>query len=389
MSVGLKYLYNEIKKHEVKLLAGENGLKNKVRWTQLVESVEVASFLQGGELLFTTGLAMTSKDDLFNLVKKTHEMLASGIIIYIGKYIDEVDEEIINYCNENDYPVFSVSWGVEMRDTMRYLSARIIESEKNYIELSNAIKDAIFLPDHKDLFMPVFSKVGYKPNWNYYVTIIEVNSKDIDNIDLNAEMIQVTNFIDVELNYVRSNFFAFSVGNHIIIVFNNIVYEDTEELMKKLYIKLMKEFIELEFYLGMDKKDCTLETFHNGYEASKKILQINKILRNEKSNIRFSDIDVYRLFLDMDSKENLKKFYENNLGVLEAYDNMNNTDYLKVITSYYENNCKMNETASALFIHRNTLNYKVNKIEEILDINLDDISDKSKIYLCTIIKYLL
>ena len=63
MSVGLKYLYNEIKKHEVKLLAGENGLKNKVRWTQLVESVEVASFLQGGELLFTTGLAMTSKDD--------------------------------------------------------------------------------------------------------------------------------------------------------------------------------------------------------------------------------------------------------------------------------------------------------------------------------------
>ncbi|KHS57763.1 hypothetical protein QX51_06255 [Terrisporobacter othiniensis] len=361
MSVGLKYLYNEIKKHEVKLLAGENGLKNKVRWTQLVESVEVASFLQGGELLFTTGLAMTSKDDLFNLVKKTHEMLASGIIIYIGKYIDEVDEEIINYCNENDYPVFSVSWGVEMRDTMRYLSARIIESEKNYIELSNAIKDAIFLPDHKDLFMPVFSKVGYKPNWNYYVTIIEVNSKDIDNIDLNAEMIQVTNFIDVELNYVRRNF----------------------------YIKLMKEFIELEFYLGMDKKDCTLETFHNGYEASKKILQINKILRNEKSNIRFSDIDVYRLFLDMDSKENLKKFYENNLGVLEAYDNMNNTDYLKVITSYYENNCKMNETASALFIHRNTLNYKVNKIEEILDINLDDISDKSKIYLCTIIKYLL
>ncbi len=126
------------------------------------------------------------------------KLMNSGIIIYIGKYIDEVDEEIINYCNENDYPVFSVSWGVEMRDTMRYLSARIIESEKNYIELSNAIKDAIFLPDHKDLFMPVFNRVGYKSNWNYYITIIEVNSKDTDNIDLNAEMIQVTNFIDAE-----------------------------------------------------------------------------------------------------------------------------------------------------------------------------------------------
>lgn len=389
MSVGLKYLYNEIKKHEVKLLAGEKGLKNKVRWTQLVESEEVANFLQGGELLFTTGLAMTSKEDLFKLVKKTHEMLASGIILYIGRYINEVDEEIINYCNENNYPVFSVSWGVEMRDTMRYLSARIIESERKYTELANAIKDAIFLPEHKELFLPVFNKVGYKENWNYYVTMIEANSKDSDNIDLNAEMIQVTNFIDIELNYVRNHFFVFNVGHLNIIVFNNIVYEEIEEAMKKLYIKLMKEFTGLEFYLGLDKKDCTLETFHNGYEASKKILQINKLLRHEKSNIRFSDIDVYRLFLEMDSKENLKKFYENNLGKLEAYDNMNDTDYLQVITSYYENNCKMNETASALFIHRNTLNYKMNKIEEILDINLDDISDKSKIYLCTIIKYLL
>lgn len=389
MSVGLKYLYNEIKKHNVKLLAGEKGLNNKVRWTQLVESEDVASFLQGGELLFTTGLAMKSKDDLFELVKKTHEMLASGIIIYIGKYIDEVDEEIIDYCNKNNYPVFSVSWGVDMRDTMKYLSARIIESQKKYMELSNAIKDAIFLPDHKELFMSVFNKVGYKEEWNYYITIIEVSSKDTDNVDLNGEMIQIINFIDLELNYLRDNFFAFNLGCNIIIVFNNMIYEVIEELIKKLYIKLMKEFIELDFYVGMDKKDCTIDNFHNGYESSKKILEINKLLRHEKSNIRFSDIDVYRLFLDMNNKENLKKFYENNLGKLQAYDNMNKTDYVKVITTYYENNCKINETASALFIHRNTLNYKVNKIEEILDINLDDISDKSKIYLCTIIKCLL
>lgn len=71
-------------------------------------------------------------------------MSASGIIIYVGKYVNHIDDEIINYCNENDYPLFSVPWGVDMRDTMRYLSARIIESEKKYIEISNAIKDAIF-----------------------------------------------------------------------------------------------------------------------------------------------------------------------------------------------------------------------------------------------------
>lgn len=388
MSVGLKYLYSEIKKHKVELLAGEKGLKNKVRWTQLVESEEITKFLKGGELVVTTGLALRSREDLFTIVKKSHEMLASGIIVYIGKYIDHIDEEIINYCNENDYPVFVVPWGVDMRDTMRYLSSRIIESEKKYLEISNAIKDAIFLPNHKELFLPTFNKIGYKRDWNYNIAIIDICSKNLDN-SFNFEMTSYLNFIEYELNYIRNNFFAFNIGQRIIIVFNDKTYEEIEGIIKELYIKFVKEFVDLEFYFGIDKKYCTLETFHESYEASNKVLQINKLIRSKKNNIRYNDIDVYKLFLDMNNKENLLKFYDENLGRLEVYDKMNNTDYFNALTCYYQNNCKINETANDLFIHRNTLNYKMNKIEEILDINLDDISDKSKIYLCIIIKNLL
>lgn len=388
MSVGLKYLYSEIKKHKVELLAGEKGLKNKVKWTQLVESEEITKFLKGGELVVITGLAVRSESDLFTIVKRTHEMLASGVIIYIGKYIKNIDEKIINYCNENDYPIFAVPWGVDMRDTMRYLSSRIIESEKKYLEISNAIKDAIFLPNHKELFLPIFNKIGYKLDWDYNITIIEVCSSQIDN-DFNFEMTSYLNFIEYELNYVRNNFFAFNIGQRIIIVFNDKKYEDIEEIIKSLYIKLIKEFEGLEFYVGMDKKSCTLETFNESYEASNKVLQINKLLRSKESNIRYNDIDIYKLFLDMDNKENMQKFYDDNLGKLETYDKMNHTDYFNALISYYQNNCKINETANALFIHRNTLKYKINKIEEILDINLDNISDKSKIYLCIIIKNLL
>lgn len=389
MSVVLKYLYDEIKKHKVKLLAGEKGLKNKVRWTQLAEGEEIVNFLQGEELIFTTGLGVRSREGLLNLVKKTHEMSASGIIIYTGKYIDNISEEIINYCNENDYPIFAVPWGTDMRDTMRYLSARIIESEKTYMEISNAIKDAIFLPNHKELFIPVFEKIGYRHDWYYNITIIEVESSNFDANKLNRDTTSVLSFMEEELNYIRSNFFAFNIGNQIIIIFNNITYEEIEEIVKKLYIKLMKEFMELEFYIGGDRKFCTLETFHEGYEESKKVLQINKLLSGKKVNLIYSDLDVYKLLLDMDNKENLKKFHNNILGKLEVYDEVNDTDYLNVLISYYKNNCKINETANALFIHRNTLNYKVNKIEEILDINLDDISDRCKIYLCIIIRHLL
>ncbi|MGL5330965.1 MAG: PucR family transcriptional regulator ligand-binding domain-containing protein, partial [Peptostreptococcaceae bacterium] len=58
MSVALEYLYQDIKEHEVKLLAGKNGLKNKVRWIHTVESEDTATLLQGEEIVFTTGIAI-------------------------------------------------------------------------------------------------------------------------------------------------------------------------------------------------------------------------------------------------------------------------------------------------------------------------------------------
>ena len=85
----------------------------------------------------------------------------------------------------------------------------------------------------------------------------------------------------------------------------------------------------------------------------------------------------------------MESFYDKILGDLVFYDKVNNTDYVEILINYFENNCRVVETANALYIHRNTMNYKINKIEEILDINLSDIGDRSKIYIALMIKYLL
>ncbi len=42
--------------------------------------------------------------------------------------------------------------------------------------------------------------------------------------------------------------------------------------------------------------------------------------------------------------------------------------------TYLEHNCNANAAAEALFIHRNTMRYRMDKIKRILD---DDISDMS------------
>ena len=48
---------NVEKTYQMKLVAGEDGMDNVVRWVHIIEDVEVSHFINGQELVFTTGIA--------------------------------------------------------------------------------------------------------------------------------------------------------------------------------------------------------------------------------------------------------------------------------------------------------------------------------------------
>lgn len=389
MSVALEHLYQDIKEYKVKLIAGKNGLRNKVRWIHTVESEDIANFLQGKEVVFTTGIGINNNEELLNLIKTTNKKSASGIIVSKGKHIKEINEEVINYCQENEYPLFIVPWDGNIEDMMKILTMKIIESERTYLEVANALKDAIFIPSHQDLYLPILEKVGLKCNWKYIVTTIEIEAKDNSTHKIDEYVYKVFKFVEDDLSYVRNYFFSVYVGQSIIIVFYNKCEEEIDAILKKLHTKLSKNFFDLNFYVGTGKHTNSLEKLYKGYEEAKSVAKINRLLRNKNVHIRYSELGIYKLLLAIENKEAIKEFHDETIGDLEAYDEMNNTDYVELLINYFENNCKVNETASSLYLHRNTVNYKLNKIQEILDLNLYDIGDKSKIYLSLMIRYLI
>jgi len=49
--------------YKMKLEAGESGIKNIVQWVHIIEDYDVANFLRGSELVFTTGIECDSEMD--------------------------------------------------------------------------------------------------------------------------------------------------------------------------------------------------------------------------------------------------------------------------------------------------------------------------------------
>lgn len=74
-------------------------------------------------------------------------------------------------------------------------------------------------------------------------------------------------------------------------------------------------------------------------------------------------------------------FCEHAVGALLAYDRENDTDLFQTLTCMKNNDWNMKRSSQQLYIHYNTMKYRYKKIEEILDVNLEDSEERFAISL--------
>ena len=68
------------------------------------------------------------------------------------------------------------------------------------------------------------------------------------------------------------------------------------------------------------------------------------------------------------------------LSVLEEYDRENHTSLRETLTVFLQNHCSILETANNMYVHRNTVKYRIARIQEITGLSFDDAEDLK--YLC-------
>jgi PucR family transcriptional regulator, purine catabolism regulatory protein len=93
---------------------------------------------------------------------------------------------------------------------------------------------------------------------------------------------------------------------------------------------------------------------------------------DERKPLYFMDLSVYRLLLQIEDHPDLRAFLQESLGPLLAHENA--VEFIATLEEYFAHNGNVSQTAEALFIHRNTLLYRMERIAAIshLDLNNPD-----------------
>ncbi|MFN8529942.1 MAG: helix-turn-helix domain-containing protein [Anaerolineae bacterium] len=101
------------------------------------------------------------------------------------------------------------------------------------------------------------------------------------------------------------------------------------------------------------------------------------------------DLGVYQLILGLNDREKLLNFCERTLGTLIEYDKRQQADLIKTLEAFFTCHGNLSETAKILIVHRNTLLYRMNRINEIAQIDLERPETRLALHLALTIRRLL
>jgi purine catabolism regulator len=105
--------------------------------------------------------------------------------------------------------------------------------------------------------------------------------------------------------------------------------------------------------------------------------------------VAFADLGLHRLLYAMAQHPELHDFYRDSLAGLAAYDEKGGGELLRTLDAFFRCHGSPTETAQRLRLHRNTVLYRLRRIEEIGKLSLSDPDTRLNLQLCLRIREVL
>lgn len=200
-----------------------------------------------------------------------------------------------------------------------------------------------------------------------YVLVISVESGTID---------EVINFLD---NYTINGLdTAFSSGDSECVFVKFITGENENEFRSPLeyagiFTSSVFDETGIKVQVGVGGTVKSLSESNQSYTQAENALKLGKQFSSGLAVHSYKEYMLYRMLEELPPSKLAQYF--NMLADGEARTVFTDPDLLNTAEEFLENNLNVSETARKLYMHRNTLTYRLDKIERATGLNIRNFSD--------------
>ena len=148
-----------------------------------------------------------------------------------------------------------------------------------------------------------------------------------------------------------------------------VVLSHNEQAWHNFHRRLRSELGQ-DAFVGVGSPCEALGDFPRSYREAMLALRMRTTGGRGRRTIFYEQLGTYRLLAEVSELGVVDRFVEEWLGPLIAYDSDHGAELVATLSTYLECRGNYDTTAAALFVHRNTLKYRLRRIKEIANLDL-------------------
>lgn len=278
---------------------------------------------------------------IINLKNERNEILGLLIILEVETKLELISDDFIKILSELTKKYIYDQNFAKTNDNIKSFFTSLLD---------NTFTDkAIFLQKIKDL------KIDLKNP--YYLLILDFNEQFNE-----GSKIETESFF---LSLIKKQIIAttYKNGDYVLLI--------KDKLNEETIIKINDFLFKMRFYMIVSNRIVDLYSINNIFIEEYKIFTL---LQKTVGDYLLYDLANFLSFLPLISykKEELINFINEDIYQIFLYDQANKSEFIDTIYLYLLTNKSLNETAKRLYIHKNTITYRLEKIKELFSLDFFD-----------------
>lgn len=395
MGISCRGIMNLPYANQFRLLAGESGLSNEVQWVHSLEEPRYAQWLKGGELVILTGVVTgDDPDKLRALLLKLHEQQAAGVVVSLSAFIPRVPRELFPLCDALGLPLFQVPAQVRIIDISQSICRSILREQRRRDEAGAALRDLLHSKRLSDQRLARLERIGLDQSRGLRVVRFQIeayhraetvqSAPDLHGVPFYEEE-QEEAYLDELSGLLREGLekqlercCLTAEGGAVLWVAEGVPGETLRTLLAGQLEYLAVRLSGMEVRVGVSEVFSEIRALRRYALQAQDVLHLTSRREQPPAVSFYEDMVVWQLLQMAQPQEALGRMAERLLRDLLRPEQ---AVLLETLVCYIKNDCSAKRTAEEMFLHANTLHYRLRKIETLLGRDLDRAEDRFDVML--------
>jgi DNA-binding PucR family transcriptional regulator len=387
----------------LRLRAGQAALGNPVRWPYVAENADIADWVMGGELVFVTGINHPRDEaNLLLLVRQAVERATAGLVILTGaEYIHSIPAAVVAEAERLGLPLLEQPYGLKMVVVTQAIGTALVQQqmlgssrqhvleqllEGDYQSLDILLQRAVSL----DLPLAIPRQVALLRLQNSE-QLFDGAAADNGERLLRDNRQCLQQRLEHGLQQLGDALPLVGQGEHWIALLPCTGSQD-EQRNRRLLSELLGELDERlqpqRAVLGLSSGNHRPGQFARALGQARQALVAAQAFPERLGLCSFNELGVIELLAAIRDRSLLERFVERTLGPLIGDDSRHEPVLMPTLEAWFHDNANLALAAQRLGVHRNTLSYRVQRIEALTGCSFDDPHDRLNISIALLIRRL-